>query len=162
MFFKDLSSSKMLHLSPKPACRANLMVAAFAHPCGTGARSSWHPIVLPFCQVLGAVFSVPHHWLWSWEWDVHVFKAEVCEGCLILSKALGEASCEALGLFRQMTDYYVMAYRMWPLPPEEAQTHSLSRIERADLKFSNVMRLIYQNSPSPWKEREHPGCVSLR
>lgn len=81
-----------------------------------------------------------------------MFKAEVCEGCLVLSKALGEAGFEALGLFRQMTDYFVkaiMANRMWPLPPEEAQTHSLSRIGRDDLKFSNVMRLIYQNSPSP-------------
>lgn len=35
---------------------------------------------------------------------MHVFKAEVCEACLVLPEVLGEGGVEALGRVRQMTD----------------------------------------------------------
>lgn len=160
MFFKDPPSSKMLHLSPKPTCGTNLMDAAFARPVEWGPGSSWHPTVFPFCRILWAVCSTAAlpccHALGGWECDVHMFKAEVCEACLVLPKVLEAGCIEALGLVRQKTDgAYVraaVACRIWRLPPKGAQTYSLGRIGRDDLKFPNVMRLKYQTSPSPQKK----------
>lgn len=91
----------------------------------------------PFLLVLGVSLVQPA------ECGVHLCKAEVCEACLVLLGLWGEAGIGGSGTSQSSDSwaYYVraaVAYRMGPW-----------KSRRDDFKFSHMMRLKYQASPSP-------------